>query len=252
MKSKDAHAGARPSRHVDDIPFIDFEVPEDPGGFQVAPAAKTLAFASAPVDQKDVPCCVSIALTTAMQFVGSTPPLAPLFNYFLSRLNSAVIDDVEIVDAFRSTMNRGVCREVFHRLPFDTASALLAPSVDAMADALGQRLIPVAGEPSFRRVRVEEAQWKAAIESSVPVLVGFFMSPEYERILQGMTSVLDSPTSRLNGHACLVIGYDDGTQEFTVRDSRGTGVGATGMWQLPYGRLAEGFIFESWAVTAVP
>jgi hypothetical protein len=252
MKSENAHAGARPSRRVGDLPVIVFEVPEEASDFQVAPAAKNLAFTSAPVDQRDVPCCVSIALTAAMQFVGSTPLLAPLFNYFLSRLNSAVIDDIEIADAFRSAMNRGVCSEGFHKLPFDTASALLAPSVDAMADALSRRLVPAAGKPSFGRVKVEEAQWKAAIESSVPVLMGFFMSPEYEKILQGTMSILNSPTSRLNGHACLVIGYDDGPQEFTIRDSRGPGVGVTGTWQLPYSRLAEGFIFESWAVTAVP
>lgn len=249
-------AGARPSRDVSDFPPMSFAVADEQAGLP-GPAAtasrRLLTLSTPPADQGDVPCCVAIALTTAMQFVAPTPALAPLFNYFLSRTDPAVIDDVEIVQAFRSAMNQGICLETLHQFPFDSVSALAPPSPAALAEASGRRLVPTAaGQGTFGPLEVDESQWKGAIDQSFPILMGFFMSPEYDFIRQGATLVHASATALGNGHACLVVGYDDARREFTVRDARGPGVGVAGTWQLPYDRLVESLIFESWVVTAVP
>lgn len=245
-------SGARPSEKVDDIPLVSFA---NHAGLAMAAeeaVASQLSIGFAPSDQRDVPCCVAVALTTAMRFVGSTPPLAPLFNYFLSRTDPATLDDVEPAHAFRSAMNKGVCAKTLHSVPFDTTSALLAPSDAALTEALGRRLVPKAGKPSYARLPMTVADWKGAIDRSLPVLIAFFMSPEYQDIRAGVRLSHARPTAQGNGHATLVIGYDDAMQEFTVRDSRGSGIGVAGTWQLPYARLSDEFIFESWIVNAVP
>ena len=243
-----ARAGARPSTKIDEFARISFaaEGGEFAAGEHDAAARRMLSIGDQPLNQKVVPCCVAVALTTAMRFVGGTARLAPLFNYYLSRTKPAVLDDVEIADAFRSAMNDGVCTATLHSFPFDAASAVKAPSNAALTDGLGRTLM------SFGPIDVLETEWKGAIDRSLPVLIGFFMSPEYEDIRNGATLVHDAPTAKGNGHATLVIGYDDATQEFTVRDSRGPGIGVAGTWQLPYARLNDDFIFESWVITAVP
>lgn len=70
-------SGARPSEKVDDIPLVSFA--DDAGLAMEAEAAvgsRMLSIGFAPSDQRNVPCCVAVALTTAMQFVGATAPLA--------------------------------------------------------------------------------------------------------------------------------------------------------------------------------
>lgn len=247
MSMKD-RSGARPSTNIDEFARIRFPVAGGglAAGTEDVAASHMLSIGDPPVDQRGVPCCVSIALTTAMRFVGGTPRLAPLFNYYLSRNNPAVLDDVEGADAFRSAMNDGVCTAALHAFPFDAPSAAKAPSNAALADGLTRTIM------NFGPVDVLESQWKEAIGRGLPVLIGFFMSPEYDDILAGVRLVHGAPTAKGQGHATLVVGYDDGTQEFTVRDSRGPAVGVAGTWQLPYARLNDDFIFESWVITAVP
>jgi thiazolinyl imide reductase len=250
-------SGARPSRDLQEAPLFSassFDLTDlsaAVGEVEAASAQKLLPIEGDPVDQNDVPCCVAIALTTAMQFVGPTIPLSPLFNYFLSRRDTTVIDDVDIFDAFRSASADGVCARSLHARAFNTASALTAPTAAAVAEAAGHRL-NVTPIPSFGGVSVDTGEWKATISRSLPVLFAFFMSPEYDAIRNGTTVEHRSPTARGFGHAVLAIGYDDVAQHFLVRDSRGTGIGISGTWNLPYARLGEGFIFESWVVTAVP
>lgn len=245
-------AGALPSGNTSDLPWITFETAEAFGINAEVPPSRMLTIGNAPVNQGSVPCCVGVALTTAMRFVGGTPALSALFNYHESRTNKAVLDDVPIADGFRAALNKGVCLDSLHPFPFDAPSALKAPSVAALNEALGRKLVPKAGKPSFGRVNVRENLWKAALGRSLPVLFGFFMSAEYDQILSGIRLVHDRPTTMGRGHAVLAVGYDDTKREFTVRDSRGSGIGVAGTWQLPYARLAEGFIYESWVISAVP
>ncbi|MEA2338088.1 MAG: hypothetical protein QOE82_2095 [Thermoanaerobaculia bacterium] len=250
-------SGARPSRDLQKAPLFSAssvalaDVSAAVGEVAATSAQKLLPIEGDPVNQNTVPCCVAIALTTAMQFVGPTVPLSSLFNFYRSRRDPTVIGDVEVFDAFRSAVADGVCARPLHPTAFDTASALAAPSAAAVADAAIHRLnvVPI---PSFGTVSVDEDEWRATISRSIPVLFAFFMSPEYDAIRNGTTVEHRSPTARGNGHAVLAIGYDDVAQHFIVRDSRGTGIGISGTWNLPYARLGEGFIFESWVVTAVP
>lgn len=248
-------SGARPSRDVAEAPSFSaldgWDLPTGPAADAVA--ALTLAVGGVPLDQREIPCCVAIALTTAMEFVGATGPLSPLFNYFLSRRDPAVIDDVEIFDAFRSAVLDGVCARSLHSPDFDEPAALATPSSAAVEEALAHRLKPTPlGLASFGRVAIDVTEWKATISKSLPVLFGFSMSPEYDAIRNGLTTELASPSERGAGHTVLAIGFDDAAEHFIVRDSRGPAVGVAGTWNLPYARISQTFIFESWVVTAVP
>jgi hypothetical protein len=237
--------GARPSERVDDFPLVELVSTEDRMKESAMEAATSMQLPfGAPENQNAVPCCVSVALTAAAEFIGA-PPLSALFNYFKSRPDPAALDDVQIADAFRSARSAGVCTEAMHADDFERAAALNAPSAEAEADARSRPIRKV------QRVPVDENQWRMRIRRSQPVLFGFFLSPQYEAILDGTTNVLAMPTSEGRGHAALVIGFDDAAQQFTIRDSRGTSIGPDGTWKLPYSLLPPGFIFESWAITAL-
>src|ERR1700730_4328135 len=45
------------------------------------------------VDQKDLPCCISCALSSAMESIKpNVPPLSPLFHYYITRFDKGGAD----------------------------------------------------------------------------------------------------------------------------------------------------------------
>ena len=69
------------------------------------------------------------------------------------------------------------------------------------------------------------------------------------------TGVVPMPASgekALGGHAVLAVGYDDGTQRFTVRNSWGAGWGKNGYCFLPYSYLTDsGLAADFWTIRMV-
>jgi C1A family cysteine protease len=56
----------------------------------------------------------------------------------------------------------------------------------------------------------------------------------------------------LGGHAVLVVGYDDSTQRFRVRNSWGSGWGQQGYFTMPYAYLLDARLSQDfWAINRV-
>lgn len=241
--------------------------PIEPGGPVLLPkfdypAAEALAHSKLleprPVlDQGDVLCCVSVAVTAAMEIVdhadGASRVLSPLYHYYLARPNPA--DDSGLVPS-RGLMVAsvsGVARLALHAPPLTKAGAAVKPDGQAYADGPKQRIDGgvIAGVYGYRRVppNTEMSQWKAALMAKHPVVLVIWLSDGYDRITAANPRHEDVVGVTANAHAVVITGFSDTVKAFWIRDSRGTAFGTDGHWYLPYALVNSTLVVESWVVS---
>jgi C1A family cysteine protease len=78
---------------------------------------------------------------------------------------------------------------------------------------------------------------KSCLASGYPIAFGFTAYPELESEPVATTGRLPMPTKgeqSIGGHEVLMVGYDDATQLFKVRNSWGPGWGLSGYFLMPY------------------
>ncbi|MFP5287817.1 MAG: peptidase c1a, papain [Thermoanaerobaculia bacterium] len=216
-----------------------------------------------PRSQGEVPCCVSIAIASAMEaldaFQAPFLELSPLFNYFTARNDPRRLGFLDIREGFKAATNEGICRLDLHDVTFDRAGAETEPSEEARADALQQRLKPIdpiTFQTSYWRLpdsgRVEA--WRSALAEGLPIVTGLWVTGGYWRLrdeLDVYPDDLGDPAR--DGHAVIVLGYDDDREggAFLIKDSRGSNFGDAGHWWLPYRLAATRLVAEGWAVTRI-
>ncbi len=89
----------------------------------------------------------------------------------------------------------------------------------------------------------------AWIDQDIPVIVGLLVTEDFRR-LTPMDCLWQAPTplEGAKGHALLVMGYDDTTQEFELLNSYGTGWGCGGVLRISYADYSrvvqEGYVLQ--------
>src|SRR5437868_2689388 len=101
---------------------------------------QTISLHAPVLQQGDVPCCVSIAITTAMEMLNGTPQLSPLFNFYVARADPTVLVDITIEEGLVAASNPGVSSLALHDVPLTAAGAGQAPTTDALENAPAQRI----------------------------------------------------------------------------------------------------------------
>lgn len=214
----------------------------------------------------NVPCCVSCAITTAMEVVdakiGGVTELAELFHYFFARNRYDQLSAVDFRQGFKTVLNHGVAPREYHPYPASGAfpmkrqDALKYPSVDAIKTAKNYRIAYDIVRRTFRYRNISNYDrtelWKAAIQGGNPVIFGFWMTeayssitPEnpYHGVIEGMQSSV--------GHAVLAMGYDEQIKSFFIKDSRGASFGTEGCWWLSYSLVETDLVNESWVIEGI-
>ncbi len=195
-------------------------------------------------DQQKVPCCVSCAISVAMECLDQlTPPareLSPLYHYWQARAEidkEEVLTELTLRDGFTAAVKHGIAEKRLHDVPFDRAGALTRPKEEADENAVERRLVdfdPVKKMPAFFTAKTVQ-HWKQALRQSMPVVMGFFVTSAYEGITPERPVHGAVPEERSTvGHCVAVIGYDDTQGAFRVKDSRGEGWGDAGQWWFPF------------------
>jgi hypothetical protein len=187
---------------------------------------------------------------------GRLTELSPLFHYWHCRRAPDEMLPLTPRHALQVASARGICARALHDVPFDVTGAMEPPTMDAMRDASQRRL--AAYNPATRRLlyrclrppRVEGC--RSAIALGSPVLLAFWMTPVYHSLSS------DDPVHGLpprepanDGHAAVIVGYDDNQPAFVVQDSRGAGFGRGGSWLLPYRLMDSPLIYETWALEKI-
>lgn len=153
----------------------------------------------------------------------------------------------QIRDGVKSVALLGVCHE--DQWTYDITKFTKKPVRSCYKDAIKHAAV------QYHRVSRDLPTFKAAIFDRNLVVIGFavyesFMSEETART--GIAKMPSSNEKMLGGHAVAVVGYDDNSQSFIVRNSWGVEWGNNGFFRLPYEYITDGNLSDDfWVITRV-
>lgn len=134
-----------------------------------------------------------------------------------------------IRDGFKIMSKLGVPPET--DWPYKIETFANAPTAKMVADAVKHKSVV------YKKVTQTLTSIKAAILSGYPVAFGFAVYDSFETLEVANTGVVPMPgydETLLGGHAVCLVGYDDLSQMFIVRNSWGFGWGRGGYCLMPY------------------
>ena len=182
--------------------------------------------------------CTANAIAGAVEFAemgegeGEATP-SRLFIYYGERqIEGTVGQDsgAQIRDGIKVVATTGVPAET--DWPYDITKFAEQPPQQAYQDAAKSKAI--------QYLSVAPNYLKGALAVNFPVVIGFTVYSGFESPEVAQTGVLNLPQRGeqvVGGHAVLVVGYDDASQRFTVRNSWGEGWGQAGYFTMPYAYL---------------
>jgi C1A family cysteine protease len=191
-------------------------------------------------DQGQLGSCTANAIGGAFEFElmkQNAAVFAPsrLFIYYNERaIEGTVSTDsgAQVRDGLKTVNKQGVCPET--SWPYNITEFAIKPYQSCYTDALTHLAT------SYHAVARDLNQMKACLAAGYPFVIGFTVYQSFESPAVAQSGVLNMPLaseSVLGGHAVLVVGYDDSTSRFIIRNSWGTGWGMQGYFTMPYDYL---------------
>jgi C1A family cysteine protease len=192
-------------------------------------------------DQGQLGSCTGNAIAAAIEFdLRKQPPAAHwtpsrLFIYYNERSIEGTINEdagAEIRDGLKAVATKGAPPE--SEWPYVISRFALKPSETAYKHALQTRAL------RYYRVPQVLSQMRGCLAEGFPFVIGFTVYESFESHRVASDGVVPMPKSHersLGGHAVLVVGYDDHTNRFLVRNSWGTQWGEKGHCFFPYAYL---------------
>lgn len=173
-----------------------------------------------------------------------------LFIYYYERLlEGTVFEDAgaELRDGMKVIGSYGVCDELLW--PYDITKFKKRPLIKAVRDAKKHTAL------TYRSVPQTERHLKTALALGMPVAFGIAVYTSFESEVVARTGVAQMPSPEdksLGGHAILLVGYDDTTRRFTLRNSWGSEWGDGGYFTLPYEYvLNPDLACDFWVISAL-
>jgi len=206
-------------------------------------------------DQGKLGSCTANAIGAAYEFdvmkqkkVDFTP--SRLFIYYNERVIEGTIKQdagAEIRDGIKSIAQTGVCTE--KTWPYTISKFAKKPTKASFKEATKHKAV------TYQRVNQNAIDLKTALAAGFPVIFGFSVYESFESVEVARTGVANLPLAderMIGGHAVLLVGYDDHTQRWLVRNSWGTNWGQAGYFTMPYSYLTNrNLASDFWTVTSV-
>ena len=189
-------------------------------------------------DQGQLGDCVGNSIAAACQYDWMTKKqwndLMPsrLFLYYNVRVveNSVASDaGMSISDAFRSLNKTGICREDLW--PYDIAKFADKPTSACYSNCKLHKAF------SYYSVDQNLNSIKQSLNNGFPVVIGISVYDSFESEAVATNGIVPMPQpseSNLGGHCVMIVGYQDSTKQFIVRNSWGSSWGLSGYFYLPY------------------
>jgi C1A family cysteine protease len=204
------------------------------------------------LDQGNLGSCTANAVSNVLRRLlpaGAQFQPSRLYQYYNSRVlvqGSPPADDsgCSLRDACKAVARYHACDEALW--PYDIARFAKAPPLAAYQAAEAHSMLVYK--------RCQAADLRDALSHGHAVLIGVQLYPSVRtpEVMQTGKVPLPDPDAEqpLGGHALVLCGYNDATQEYRVQNSWGAGVGDKGFFYLPYDylhnpRLAGDF----WVIT---
>ena len=206
---------------------------------KVAPASVDLrTLYSTPVeDQGNLGSCTGNAIAEAIEIInkknGKNTEVSRLFIYYYERLLEGTVNydsGAYIRDGIKACYTYGAPLETLW--PYNISKFRTAPSSNAVADAAKRKVTLYERATDFNACI-------NALANGYPVVIGFTVYSSFESGNWWYTSGnMPYPNTRtesiLGGHAVLLVGYNNATQRFIVKNSWGTNWGDHGYFYMPY------------------
>ena len=223
-------------------------------------------------DQGDLGSCTANAVAACYQFdhrqltgkcqCCGQPVKAPdftpsrLFIYWNERAieNSTSWDSgAEIRDGIKTLAAQGVCPEdapsIPENWPYAVDQFATQPPDACFAGALKHEAL------TYSRVDQTLEALKGALAGGRPVAFGFTVYDSFESDAVAASGAVPMPSSDesvLGGHAVVLVGYDEPSRLFLVRNSWGSGWGQAGYCSMPYDYiLSSDLCSDFWVVESV-
>jgi C1A family cysteine protease len=193
-------------------------------------------------DQGALNSCTANAIGAAYEFEllkqkanGFMP--SRLFIYYNERMiegNIPTDGGAYIRDGIKSVARQGVCPEP--EWQYIASEFAIKPFKQCYDDALKNKAI------SYQRIEQQLNLLKSCLADGYPVIIGFTVYTAFESPEVAKTGVLNMPAANeevIGGHAVLVVGYDDETSRFILRNSWGPNWGKKGYFTMPYAYLTD-------------
>jgi C1A family cysteine protease len=185
--------------------------------------------------------------TQGMSQCGFFGPSRLFIYYFERDAEGTVAEDAGgmLRDGIKVINRRGACRET--TWPYDISQFKNMPPETAIVEAKDYKAI------QYERVPVSTLMIKSMIALNLPVVCGIQIYESFESDAVVATGFVPMPNTLteqcLGGHAVVIVGYDDSTRRFTLRNSWGAAWGDAGYFTLPYEYIQNpGFTSDAWAI----
>lgn len=219
-----------------------------PGQVDLRPKMSTV------LDQGNLGSCTANAIASAFQYnlvKQRMPSYTPsrLFVYYNERLLEGTVNvdaGAMLRDGIKVINTYGVCPETIW--PYQIPKFAVKPSDTAYRIALQDRAV------GYYRVDVNETAIKTALASGFPVIAGMAVFDSFLSRAVAKGGMVPMPTRYdqfLGGHAVLIVGFNESTQRFIVRNSWGSGWGDRGHFYLPYAYANTSLMADCWVITKV-
>lgn len=184
-------------------------------------------------NQYNLNSCVGNAVAAALQYLNmSYGNLSRLFLYYNGRLleeSHRVDQGMQIRSGVKAAAKYGACREEVW--PYALPKVNTQPSDPSYQEAEFHQAI------NYYSIEQQESSIKRALAEGSPVIFGMVVYSSMESEEARRTGKVRMPKwlDRQQGrHAVLLVGYDDSTKEYIVRNSWGIDWGMKGNFTLPY------------------
>ena len=162
-----------------------------------------------------------------------------LFIYFNERKLEGTINQdagANIRDGIKTINTLGVCDE--HLWPYNIASFKITPGTDCYAAAKLHKSL------KYESVAQIENSLKSALANGLPVVFGFQVKASFESAAVAKTGVYTPKAKEqiMGGHCVVLVGYDDASKRFIVRNSWGDSWGQKGYFTMPYSEVLNASI----------
>lgn len=206
-------------------------------------------------DQGQLGSCTANAIGAAYEYdlkKQVKPDFMPsrLFIYYNERLIEGTVKQdagAEIRDGIKVIAQKGVCTE--KTWPYTISKFKTAPSAKANTEALKHQAV------SYKRVAQTVKDLQTALVAGYLVVFGFSVYESFESDEVAQTGVLNMPSAgeqMVGGHAVLLVGYDNTTQRWLVRNSWGSDWGQAGYFTMPFAYLTNTNLSDDfWTVTSI-
>ena len=186
------------------------------------------------------------------QAMSEEPPPSRLYIYWFERVltNEQTADSGgSITDAVQATVENGYCLESLW--PYVPGDLLSEPNNTAKDDAANRRIISPASLSTLQQI-------KASLASKNPVAFGLRIYNSFFAA-DGNGGIVPMPdqTGPCEGHAGVLVGYDDAVGRVTMRNSWGTVLadgtpcGDQGYYYLPYAYFDGSLASDFWSISSI-